>query len=112
MGNKEMEGNNEQRRAAAKEAREQGKSASETGTSLGSSKQREEASESDSHQERIDGKRQGKPRPIAQETSEARPGSRDGDTADRERYPELADSDDSSAERGTTRATRGRGSRT
>ena len=112
MGRKETEGDNRQRRAAAKEAREQGLSASEAGASLGSTKQQAESGDGDTHQERIDLKREGKQRPIAQRTSAARPGSRDAESADRERYPRLDNSDDGSAERGTSRATRGRGSRT
>src|SRR5688500_10079376 len=43
MGRKETEGDNRQRRAAAKEAREQGLSAGEVGASLGSSKQQAES---------------------------------------------------------------------
>lgn len=111
MGGKQMEGNNEQRRAAAKEAREQGKSASEVGASQGSTQQQTKADSNMSHQERLDLKREGKPAVIAQNTPEARPGSRDADSADRERYPRLDDSDDTSPDRGTTRETRGAGNK-
>ena len=111
MGKKEMEGDNRQRRAAAREAREQGKTASEAGATLGSSKQHARASGSETHQEKIDLKREGKQRPISQNTPEARPGSRDPDTADRERYPRMKGSDDMSAERGRGRQTRGDGTR-
>ena len=89
MAPKQMGGNEEQRRQAAKEARREGKSASEVGASTGADKQRVEAKRGDSHQERIDLKREGKQDVIAQDTPEARPGSRDSDTLDRERYPRL-----------------------
>ena len=87
MGGKQMGGNNEQRRAAAKEAREEGKSASEVGASQGANKQRTEASNDMSHQEKIDLKREGKQDQLTENTPEARPGSRDEDTLDRETYP-------------------------
>ena len=45
-----MEGDNEQRRAAAREAREQGKKPSEVGATLGASKQLKSAKGNDSHQ--------------------------------------------------------------
>ncbi|HEV2146033.1 MAG TPA: hypothetical protein VGR37_01310 [Longimicrobiaceae bacterium] len=82
MGGKQMEGNNEQRRQAAREAREEGKQPSEVGRTLGASKQRTEADDSMSHQERLDLKREGKNSGV--EAPEARPGSRDPDTADRD----------------------------
>ncbi len=48
---KRMEGNEEQRRAKAREAREQGGSASEAGATVGSSKQRDhETDPSHAHQ--------------------------------------------------------------
>lgn len=109
MGGKNMEGNNEQRRAAAREAREQGKAPSEVAATTGSSKQQAKASSARSHQERLDQKREGKHSVIAQNTPEARPGSRDADTADRERFPRLDNSDDSSPDRSETRETRGEG---
>ena len=55
-----MEGDNEQRRKAAREAREQGKLPSEVGATLGASKQRKEAPENASHQEKMDLKDEGK----------------------------------------------------
>ena len=91
MGGKQMEGNNEQRRAAAKDAREQGQDPSAVGATQGSTQQRTEAKESESHQERLDLKREGKQDVISQNTPEARPGSRDPDTLDRERFPRLED---------------------
>ncbi len=84
MSGKQMEGNNEQRRNAAREARRAGKSASEVGRTLGASKQRTEADENMTHQERIDLIREGKHSVISQNTPEARPGSRDPDTLDRD----------------------------
>jgi hypothetical protein len=82
MGGKQMEGNNEQRRQAAKEARDEGKRPSEVGATLGASKQRTEADENMTHQQKLDLKREGKNSGIT--APEARPGSRDPDTADRD----------------------------
>lgn len=87
MVKKKMGGSEEQKRQAARDAREAGKRPSEVGATTGASKQRTEADESMSHQERLDLEREGKPKEIEQNTPEARPGSRDADTLDRERYP-------------------------
>ncbi|HEX5520313.1 MAG TPA: hypothetical protein VFX29_01405 [Longimicrobiaceae bacterium] len=87
MGGKQMEGDNRQRRDAAKEAREAGKKPSEIGATLGASKQRAHADTDMTHQQRLDLKREGKQDVIEQNTPEARPGSRDPDTPDRETYP-------------------------
>jgi hypothetical protein len=90
MGGKKMEGNEEQKRQAARDAREEGKSASEVGASTGASQQRVEAKGNMTHQERLDLKREGKPDKLEQEKQpEARPGSRDPDTLDHEKYPRL-----------------------
>jgi len=86
---KEMEGNNQQRRAKAKRARDEGKKPSEIGATTGASKQRNEADAGMSHQERLDLKREGKQDVIRENTPEARPGSRDSETLDRERHPRL-----------------------
>ena len=87
MGGKKMEGSEEQKQAAAREARREGKSASEVGASTGASHQHNDAQKGMSHQQRLDLKREGK----VDETDapEARPGSRDADTLDREKYPRL-----------------------
>jgi hypothetical protein len=89
MSGKKMEGSEEQKRQAAREARESGKSASEIGASSGSSQQRNQAPDGMSHQERLDLKREGKPDQLTEKTSEARPGSRDPDSPDQERYPRM-----------------------
>jgi hypothetical protein len=89
MGGKQMEGDNKQRRKAAKQARDEGSSASEIGASTGASKQRARSEGNATHQEKIDLKRQGKQDVIRENTPEARPGSRDSDTPDRERHPRL-----------------------
>jgi hypothetical protein len=86
---KQMEGDNRERRKMAKEARDAGKKPSEIGATLGASKQRAEASGNETHQERIDQIREGKHDVIRENTPEAKPGNRDGDTPDRERYPKL-----------------------
>jgi hypothetical protein len=87
MGGKKMEGSEEQKQAAAREARDEGKSASEVGATTGASHQHNEAEPGMSHQQRLDLKSEGK----VDETDnpEARPGSRDADTLDREKYPRL-----------------------
>jgi hypothetical protein len=94
MAGKQMEGDNKQRRAAAREARQEGKQASEVGASTGSSQQRTRADENMTHQEKLDLKREGKHKVIRENTPEARPGSRDADTPDRQRHPRLQDSDE------------------
>jgi hypothetical protein len=86
---KQMEGDNRERRNKAKQARREGKTPSEVGATLGASKQRNEAEENMTHQERLDLKREGKHDVIQQNTPEARPGSRDPDTPDRQGLPRL-----------------------
>jgi hypothetical protein len=75
-----VEGDNEQRRAEARKAREKGKLPSEEGVTLGASKQRREAKQDATHQEKLEtrdkGKRgagtSGKPRPGNRETDPKR----------------------------------------
>ena len=55
-----MEGNEEQKQAAARDAREQGKQPSEVRATTGASKQRQEAPANASHQEKLDTKHEGK----------------------------------------------------
>src|SRR4051812_14521796 len=77
---REQEGNNEQRRAKAREAREQGKRPSEMSATLGASKQRKEAPRSASHQEKIEQRHEGKEVKFAKGTQgKPRPGNRDTD---------------------------------
>ena len=72
-----MEGDNEQRRRAAREARREGKRPSEVGATLGASKQRKETRRKASHQERLDTKSEGKRGAGA--SGKPRPGNRDVD---------------------------------
>ena len=72
-----MEGDNEQRRKAAREARKEGKRPSEVSATLGSSKQRKETKRSASHQERLETKGEGKR--GAGTSGKPRPGNRDTD---------------------------------
>jgi hypothetical protein len=72
-----IEGDNEQRRRAAREARRKGVRPSEVGATLGASKQRKEIKRSASHQERIDAKHEGKRGPGT--SGKPRPGNRDID---------------------------------
>jgi hypothetical protein len=87
MGGRKMEGDEAQKQAAAREAREQGKRPSEMGATTGASKQHTDAEPGMTHQQRLDLKREGK---VDQDDApEARPGSRDPDTLDQERFPRL-----------------------
>jgi hypothetical protein len=74
---RDMEGDNTQRRAAARKAREEGKRPSEVGATLGASKQLKSARGDADHQERIDLKREGKP--SAGTSGKPRPGNRNVD---------------------------------
>ena len=80
MGHKkQMEGDDTQRKAAAREARELGKSASEMGATLGASKQRKEAKGNEqSHQERLEQRDHGEQR-ANDDDDQPRPGNRDED---------------------------------
>jgi hypothetical protein len=75
--NREQEGDNEQRRAKAREAREQGELPSAQGATLGASKQRKEAKRNASHQERIEQRHEGKEaKSSGASASKPRPGNR------------------------------------
>jgi hypothetical protein len=74
---KQMEGDNRERRKRANEARDAGKKPSETGATLGASKQRKEASPSDTHEEKLELKREGKIDSGSGDRPKARPRSRD-----------------------------------
>ncbi len=76
-----MEGNDEQRRDAAREAREQGKSPSEMHATQGASKQRAEVPENASHQEKLEQKLHSKQggNQRGDQNERARPGNRDKD---------------------------------
>ncbi|HEX2205522.1 MAG TPA: hypothetical protein VHG91_19580 [Longimicrobium sp.] len=88
MGGKKMEGNEEQKRQAARDAHESGKKPSEMGATTGASHQHTDAQSGMSHQQRLDLKKEGKHENRADgDVSEARPGARDSDTPDREKYP-------------------------
>lgn len=72
-----MEGDNEQRRRAARDARAKGKRPSELGATLGASKQRNETRGNASHQERLATTAKGKR--GAGTSGKPRPGNRDID---------------------------------
>jgi hypothetical protein len=82
--NREIEGDANQRRAAARDARSRGKRPSEEGATLGASKQRKEAKGNASHQERLDLKREGKR--DAGTSGKPRPGNRERDPKRTERW--------------------------
>jgi hypothetical protein len=81
---RKMEGNDEQRRDAAREAREQGKRPSELSATLGASKQRKESPSKASHQERLERRKQGKNNQGSDDAP--RPGNRDSDPKRTERW--------------------------
>ncbi len=83
-----MEGNAEQKRAAAREAKKHGKLPSEMSATTGASKQRKEAPNNASHQEKMELKHEGKHGGSkAIDHEHARPGNRDTD-------PSRSDADD------------------
>jgi hypothetical protein len=79
-----IEGDSDQRRRAARAARAAGKRPSEVGATLGASKQRREVKRNASHQERVETKRQGKR--SAGTSGKPRPGSRSTDPKRTERW--------------------------
>lgn len=79
-----MEGDEEQRRAAAREAREDGKSPSEAGATLGASKQRKKAKGSESHQEKLEMRDHGKQGGATR--NQPRPGNREEDPKRTDRW--------------------------
>jgi hypothetical protein len=75
-----MEGDADQKRAAAREAKKQGKLPSEMSATTGASKQRKEAPSNASHQEKMELKHEGKHGGgKATDNEHARPGNRDTD---------------------------------
>ena len=75
-----MEGDADQKRAAAREAKAEGKRPSEVGATTGASKQRKEAPRNASHQEKMELKHEGKHGGgKANDHEHARPGNRDTD---------------------------------
>jgi hypothetical protein len=81
---REMEGDNQQRRAAGRKARAAGLKPSEVGATLGSSKQLKSAEAGASHQDKEDLKREGKPSPGT--SGKPRPGSRETDPKRSDRW--------------------------
>lgn len=75
MVRKQMEGDNRQRRAAAREAREEGVSPSEAGVTTGASKQNRHMKAKASHEEKIEAIRQGKQPSVQQGAPGTRPAS-------------------------------------
>jgi hypothetical protein len=79
-----MEGDNEERRAKAKKARDAGKLPSEEGVTLGASKQRREAKQDATHQEKMETK--GKGKRDAGTSGKPRPGNRETDPKRTDRW--------------------------
>ncbi|HEX2064220.1 MAG TPA: hypothetical protein VHE80_07335 [Acidimicrobiales bacterium] len=71
---KQMEGDNRQRRQRAREAREDGSSASEEGVTLGASKQDHSLGRHDDHTEKMEAPGRGKQQPD-RAANPMRPGS-------------------------------------
>ena len=83
-GHRKMEGDENQRRKAAREARAQGKAPSEVGATLGASKQTKKVKKNASHQEKLEARAAGKPTPGT--SGKPRPGNRDTDPKRTERW--------------------------
>ncbi|MDF1505295.1 hypothetical protein [Roseisolibacter sp. H3M3-2] len=83
-----MEGDADQKRAAAREAREHGKSPSEMHATTGASKQRAEVPKNASHQEKLENKLHSKEggNQRGDQNERARPGNRDKDPKRTDRY--------------------------
>jgi hypothetical protein len=78
MGGKSMEGSPEQKRQAAREARDEGKQPSEMSATTGGSQQQKRSDGSMSHEEQMDQRSEGKPEQLHhRDQAEARPRSRD-----------------------------------
>lgn len=75
---RKIEGDENQKRKAAREAKAQGKRPSEMGATTGASKQLEQTRGKASHQEKLDTKREGKAR-NAGTSGKPRPGNREQD---------------------------------
>jgi hypothetical protein len=78
------QGDNEQRRAEAREAREEGKLPSEVGATTGADTQRKEAPAGASHQEKLELKNEGKQGPGT--SGKPRPGNRETDPKRTDRW--------------------------
>jgi hypothetical protein len=84
---REMEGNNEQRRASARKARAEGKTPSEQQATQGASRQRKEVKQSASHTERSTTRSEGKAQQKGrQDQDQPRPGGRDVDPKRTDRW--------------------------
>ena len=81
---KDPGGDDAERRKRAKEARQRGESPSEAGVTRGASKQREEVSQSASHDERMHTREKGKR--GAGTSGKPRPGNRDTDPKRTDRW--------------------------
>jgi hypothetical protein len=73
---RDMEGDNQQRQRASRDARAQGKRPSELGATLGASKQREQTKRNASHQARVESAGDDKKKARS---GKARPGNREID---------------------------------
>ena len=74
MSGKKMEGNEDQRRKAARRARQRGREPSAEGMTQGASKQRQHLRDKEEHREKIEAIREGKQPVIAENVLETRPG--------------------------------------
>lgn len=81
---RKMEGDEDQRRKAARKARSEGKAPSEVGATLGASKQLKAAKQDASHQEKMDTRGKGKRSPGT--SGKPRPGNREVDPKRTERW--------------------------
>jgi hypothetical protein len=73
MVRKKMEGNEDQRRAKARDAKKHGRTASEQGETLGASKQRQHLPQDEEHAEKLEAIHRGKQPDPGQHVSEPEP---------------------------------------
>ncbi|MGH7475044.1 MAG: hypothetical protein ACRELD_02030 [Longimicrobiales bacterium] len=77
MPGRKMEGNEQQRRDKARDAREAGERPSERSATRGASKQRKHLGNKAGHREKLETIREGKQRVIRENRPEPRPGARE-----------------------------------
>jgi len=86
MAGRQMEGDNRQRRAKAREARRRGRLASEEAATTGASKQRHHLRGDEEHVDKIAALRRGKQEVIRQKSPEPKPRSRPPGVPPEERW--------------------------
>lgn len=86
MGSRQMEGDNRQRRAKAREARRRGRLPSDEAATTGASKQRRHLRRDEEHADKLSAVRRGKQEVIRQRSPEPKPRSRPQGVSPDERW--------------------------